>query len=171
MKKLLILLLFVLLFASCKNSMDESLAMTITIVIPDMNGAELKLTEVYPTYMRGNCAPDNPQEGYDLYFKEGGTVTFEDSFSVEKAQQIINDEWVESEIFHFLQGEVFVLQADMYYYAWGYSDGHISAEYDDENPPVARFAFFGIAEEKYKRWTLIENPTGGTYYPLSKLEK
>ena len=151
--------------------MEESLAMNITIVIPDMNGVELTLKDVYPTYCRANCFDDDPQANYEFYFKEGGSVVCDKEFGLYTLQHLVNGEWIESEKFLFLPGEEFVPQSGISYCAWGYSDGHISAEYEDENPPVVHLSFSIITEERYKLYSTEDHLTGGTLYPISKLVK
>lgn len=158
-----------LLFISCEKNAVESNETTFNVVIPDMNGTVLTLTDVYPMYFRPMSGDAEAGVPYSFYFKEGGTVTCDKSFGLFTAGSIVNGEWEEGERFLFEPGEAFILKPGMEYSAWGYPDGHISAEYEYDIRPAARLSFFIISEEEYKIM-LEDEYKYGSNYPISELK-
>ena len=175
MRKLLFLILPLclcagLLFISCEKNAAESVESNesiFKITIPDMNGAVLTLTDVYPMYFRPMSGDGEAGIPYSFYFKEGGTVTCDKSFGLYTAGSVVNGEWEEGEKFLFEPGEAFVPEPGVEYFAWGYPDGHISAEYEYDIRPVAHLYFFVISEDEYKIM-LKDEYKYGRNYPIAE---
>jgi len=94
-------------------------------------------------------------------------VTCDKSFGLYTAGSVVNGEWEEGEKFLFGPGEAFVPEPGVEYFAWGYPDGHISAEYNNKIRPVAHLYFFVISEEEYKIM-LEDEYKYGQNYPVAE---
>ena len=175
MKKLMILILPLCLCAevlcvSCEKNAGESDETTFAIVIPGMNGTILTLTDAYPVYFQPMSGDGEMGKPYQFYLKDGGTVTCSMTFGVYTAGRSVNGEWEEGDRFLFEPGEVFAPESGTEYFAWGYSDGHISAEYEYEPRPAVNMGFVVISDDEYEIMTGDEHKYG-TNHPMSDLAK
>jgi hypothetical protein len=154
---------------SCEKSAVESDETMFVIMIPDMNGTTLTLNDVYPMYFRPMSGDAETGKGYWFYFKEGGNVKCDKTIALYTSGSHVNGEWKEGEKYLFEPGEAFVPKSNTEYFAWGYSDGHISSEYEYEPRPIANLGFFVISEEEYKIM-LEDEYKYGKNYPISNLK-
>lgn len=132
--------------AVAEKNVIESNETTFTITIPGLNGTLLTITNVYPMYFHRMSGDGEAGTPYWFVFKEGGTVTSDQPFSL--YTQHYTEGNYRKEQFSFDAEEAFILETGREYSAFGYSDGRISSEY--EKTPVVSFTFSVVSEEEYE---------------------